>query len=73
MLSQIECRDVARREAEELLRESEERYALAARGANDGLWDWKLSSGKSIFLRAGIRCWVTPNGTAGPIPKNGSA
>lgn len=40
---------IARKRAEDSVRDSEQRYALAARGSTDGLWDWDLTTNR-LFL-----------------------
>ncbi|MEQ1909480.1 MAG: EAL domain-containing protein [Vicinamibacterales bacterium] len=40
---------LARKDAEERLHSSEERYKLAADGANDGIWDWNLKTDQLYY------------------------
>lgn len=47
-LARINCH-VASKRLSTQLRESETRYSLSARGANDGLWDWDLINNKVYF------------------------
>ncbi|MDP2345709.1 MAG: PAS domain-containing protein [Deltaproteobacteria bacterium] len=47
---QASVRDIsARREAEEALRRSQDRYELALAGADLGAWDWNVVTGEVVF------------------------
>lgn len=58
-----------RRRADDAIRESEERYALAAQGASDGLWDWDVR-GETIYFSDRWRAQIglTPAATRETSP-----
>jgi diguanylate cyclase (GGDEF)-like protein/PAS domain S-box-containing protein len=57
-----------RRRTEEALRVSEERYALAVRGASDGIWDWDLARGRVYYSERWQTLVGLEPGSAGASP-----
>ncbi|MBD2448366.1 PAS domain S-box protein [Nostoc sp. FACHB-152] len=47
--SQLAAEIAERKRTEEVLRESEERWQLALRGNNDGIWDWNVKTNEIFF------------------------
>jgi diguanylate cyclase (GGDEF)-like protein/PAS domain S-box-containing protein len=52
------------------LRKNKERYALAVRGANDGIWDWDLSRGRLYYAPRWKAITGYTNGEIGDSPED---
>lgn len=48
---ELEQRIVECERVEKILRESEERWKFALEGAGDGVWDWNIQTGESVYSK----------------------
>ncbi len=62
---QANARDITdQKRAEQAMQEAQERYALAVKGSNNGIWDWDLRSGEVYFSER----WRQMFGIASRVP-----
>lgn len=66
LISQIDVTDL--RQAEAGLRINEERLELARQGANLGIWDWDVASGRLMWSEHNWRLHGLDPGPGGPAP-----
>ncbi len=64
------CTDISdKKRREKTLRETQERYTLAMHGANEGLWDWNISSGE-LYISPRVMAILHLDKTDAPITAN---
>ena len=71
MASKLQARVGELEETTDRLRTSEERYILAMRGANDGLWDWDIDRAE-VFMSPRFREIARLPAGDGPVPQGDS-
>ncbi|MCB0219688.1 MAG: EAL domain-containing protein, partial [Chrysiogenetes bacterium] len=59
---------IERNRIDDALRESQERYALAARGSNDALWDWNLETDDFYVSDRWLETLGMDKGALRPVP-----